>query len=159
MGTQSHIRVHFVRGHYDGIADALRDLVDEGLFVRANVMDEAGPWRGDWYIHKDDVPLLARLDHDWSPRTVLLSPFDNLICDRARTLAMWGFDYTIEIYVPKSRRKYGYYVMPILHGDRLVGRVDPEDGPQDRYANRERRPRRRAREVGRLRSAKQRPGQ
>ena len=126
VGTQSHIRVHFVRGHYDGIADALRDLVDEGLFVRANVMDEAGPWRGDWYIHKDDVPLLARLDHDWSPRTVLLSPFDNLICDRARTLAMWGFDYTIEIYVPKSRRKYGYYVMPILHGDRLVGRVDPK---------------------------------
>ena len=126
VGTQSHIRVHFVRGHYDGIADALRDLVDEGLVVRVNVVDKAGAWGGDWYIHRDDVPQLEDLDHDWSPRTVLLSPFDNLICDRARTQAMWGFDYTIEIYVPKSRRKYGYYVMPILHGDRLVGRVDPK---------------------------------
>ena len=126
VGTQTHIRNHFVRGHYDGVEETMRDLVEEGLVVRAKIEDDAEPWRGDWYVHRDDVPLLENLDHDWSPRTVLLSPFDNLICDRARTLAMWGFDFTIEIYVPKSRRKYGYYVMPILHGDRLVGRLDPK---------------------------------
>ncbi len=125
VATPAQIRVHFVRGHYDGLAQTIQDLAAEGLIVRAEVRDESGPWRGDWYIHRDDVPLLDRLERDWSPRTVLLSPFDNLICDRARTLAMWDFDYTIEIYVPKSKRKYGYYVMPILHGDRLVGRVDP----------------------------------
>ena len=125
VGTQVHIRSHFVRGHYDGLAEAMRDLEEEGLIVRAEVRDESGPWRGGWYVHRDDIPLLGKLDSEWSPRTVLLSPFDNLICDRTRTLAMWDFDYTIEIYIPKSKRKYGYYVMPILHGDRLVGRLDP----------------------------------
>ncbi len=126
VGTQSHIRSHFVRGHYDGIADALQDLVNEDMVLRAKIVDESGAWRGDWFIHADDIPLLDKLERDWYPRTVLLSPFDNLICDRARTLAMWDFDFTIEIYVPKAKRKYGYYVMPILHGDRLVGRVDPK---------------------------------
>ena len=126
VGTQTHIRNHFVRGHYEGVCQALKDLLSEGLIVSARVVGEDGPWRGEWYVHRDDIPLLESLDSEWSPRTVLLSPFDNLICDRARTLAMWGFDFTIEIYVPKSRRKYGYYVMPILHGDRLVGRIDPK---------------------------------
>lgn len=124
--TPSQIRVHFVRGHYDGLGQAIQDLAEEDLFVRAEVRDGSGPWRGDWYIHRDDVPLIGSLEDGWRPRTVLLSPFDNLICDRARTLAMWDFDYTIEIYVPKAKRRYGYYVMPILHGDRLVGRVDPK---------------------------------
>ena len=126
VGTQTHIRNHFVRGHYEGIGQALKELLSEGLIVSARVVGEDGPWRGEWYVHRDDIPLLESLDSGWAPRTVLLSPFDNLICDRARTLAMWGFDFTIEIYVPKSRRKYGYYVMPILHGDRLVGRIDPK---------------------------------
>ena len=126
VGTQTHIRNHFVRGHYEGVDQALKDLLGEGLIVSARVVGETAPWRGEWYVHRDDIPLLESLDSGWAPRTVLLSPFDNLICDRARTLAMWGFDFTIEIYVPKSRRKYGYYVMPVLHGDRLVGRVDPK---------------------------------
>ena len=57
---------------------------------------------------------------------MLLSPFDNLICDRRRTEQLWAFSYRIEIYVPKPKRKYGYYVLPILHGDQLIGRLDPE---------------------------------
>ena len=55
----------------------------------------------------------------------MLSPFDNLIADRRRTLELFGFDYTIEIYVPAARRRRGYYAMPILVGDRLLGTVDP----------------------------------
>ena len=126
VGTAAHIRSHFVRGHYDGLDDVLAGLESEDRITRVTVQSDNGPWPGEWYVHKDDVSLLEQANESWSPRSVLLSPFDNLICDRARTIAMWDFDFTIEIYVPKAERKYGYYVMPVLMGDRLVGRLDPK---------------------------------
>ena len=84
--------------------------------------------KADWYVHADDLPLLDQIESnafDFS-RTTLLSPFDNLICDRARTRRMFDYDYTIEIYVPPHKRQYGYYVLPILRGDQLIGRIDPK---------------------------------
>jgi uncharacterized protein YcaQ len=78
--------------------------------------------RGTWYMHIDNEPSDGPI---WRGRTTLLSPFDQLIHHRPRTEALFDFRYRMEIYVPKAKRQYGYFVLPILDGDRLVGRIDP----------------------------------
>lgn len=128
------IRFHFMRGAYANLPAALKRLEKRGEIMRVQLQDGAESLRGPWYLHRDDLPRLEglRAGH-WEPRTELLSPFDNLICDRQRTELLFGFDFRIEIYVPKKKRQYGYYVLPILHGDRFIGRLDPR---LDRQAQR-----------------------
>ena len=75
--------------------------------------------RGKLLAHPDAV------DGPVPNRVTFLSPFDRLIHDRARAEALWDFYYRLEMYVPKTKREYGYYVLPILRGDRIVGRIEP----------------------------------
>jgi uncharacterized protein len=80
-----------------------------------------GVWaqNGEWHAYADipDAPV--------PDRATLLSPFDRLVKDRARLEALWGFYYRLEMYVPKAKREYGYYVLPLLVGDRIAGRAEP----------------------------------
>jgi uncharacterized protein YcaQ len=75
--------------------------------------------KGSWYVHAD------LLDRSFRPRTTLLSPFDDLVSDRDHTEQLFDFRFRLEIYVPKAKREFGYFVLPILRGDRLIGRIDP----------------------------------
>jgi hypothetical protein len=126
VASPTDIRDHFIRWKYVNLPAALGALEKQGRIVPVSVRDGDESWPGTWYVHADDLALLDRIEAGtWTPRTTLLSPFDNLIIDRKRTRRMFGFDYTMEIYVPAVKRRYGYYAMPVLYGDRLVARVDP----------------------------------
>lgn len=126
-GRPDHIQRHFTRGSYPDLQDTLIRLQEDGRVVPATVVEDGREWPGPWFVHVDDLPLLDDLQAGhWQPRTTLLSPFDNLICDRDRTEELFDFHFRIEIYVPAAKREFGYYVLPILHGDRLIGRIDPK---------------------------------
>jgi uncharacterized protein len=126
VATARDIDRHFTAGRYPGLAAVLAGLERAGQVERVRLADDGRELPGPWYVHADDLPLLERLEAgDWRPRTTLLSPFDNLIINRERTERLFGFHYRMEIYVPKAARRFGYYVLPVLHGDRLIGRVDP----------------------------------
>jgi uncharacterized protein YcaQ len=74
--------------------------------------------KGEWRVDP------SFLEGDLEGRTALLSPFDRLVYDRGRTLELFDFEYTLEMYKPAAKRRWGYFALPVLHEDRLVGKVD-----------------------------------
>lgn len=99
-------------------------LAEDGLLVKVDVEG----WKSSGYVHPDNLALIDAVMSDSLPvpGTALLSPFDPITWDRARALDLFDFDYRIECYTPAPKRKYGYFTLPILCGDEIVGRLDPK---------------------------------
>ncbi|MGZ8764843.1 MAG: winged helix-turn-helix domain-containing protein, partial [Acidimicrobiia bacterium] len=137
-GAMVELLVHAARGHGVGTAKDLADyfrlpitvvrplleeMADDGLVERVQVEG----WKHPTYLHPE-ARLPRRVD-----ACALVSPFDSIMWERDRIERLFGFRYRIEIYVPRPKRVFGYYVLPFLLGDRYVGRVDLK---ADRVASR-----------------------
>jgi uncharacterized protein YcaQ len=111
---------------FDGPPPGRKGAIDRLTRSGVIVPIEIDGLSGRWVTHRD------LLDSTFRGRTTVLSPFDDLISDRDRTEKLFDMRFRLEIYVPKAKREFGYFVLPILRGDRLVGRIDPAF---DRRAN------------------------
>ena len=115
------INDYFRSGHKLKDSD-LDALVDSGDLLRVRV----NTWKNIAYVHRDRTEALhaAASGRLRATHTTLLSPFDPVVWDRERAAAMFGFEYRIECYTPAPKRRYGYFVLPILHRGQLIGRLD-----------------------------------
>ena len=114
IARQAALGRNFSLAEHMGTANQPSPRALESVAVPVEVEGVAGKWVAD-------PGLLKR---EFEGRAAALSPFDRLIHDRRRLLDLFGFDYVLEIYVPPAKRRWGYYVLPVLDGDRFIGRFD-----------------------------------
>lgn len=102
---------------------AVARLLQQGKAAEVRIEGIAPPM----YVRSEDMPRLNEvLDADGpEPRAAVVAPLDNLLWDRRLVKDLFGFDYVWEVYKPVAERRYGYYVLPILHGDRFIARFEP----------------------------------
>lgn len=124
VASRTEIYYYFPRGRYLHLPQTLKQLEASGEVQAVQI---TGVDRKETrYVDTDDMPLLQHLEAGgWEPRLSLLSPYDNLIMGRERGIRLFSFDYTHGNYLPLEKRRYGLYVLPILWGDRIIGRLDP----------------------------------
>ena len=102
---------------------AINVLETDGIIVKAEVESIRSPL----FFLAEDIPLMEAVRQgvlDTKPRLEFLAPLDPMLWDRKLVEALWDYHYKWEIYTPVNQRKYGYYVLPILYGDKFVGRIE-----------------------------------
>jgi uncharacterized protein YcaQ len=118
LATARQIKDHLWIAAQSDIDAAVAELLDSGELTRLAVGDNGG-----YYAF---TRVLASRSRAVPPEVHILSPFDNLVIQRPRLRALFGLDYTLECYVPAPKRKYGYFVLPVLYGDEFIARLDPK---------------------------------
>jgi uncharacterized protein YcaQ len=126
IATSGMIAKYSFAGHFRDVPAAIRELVDAGGLVPVQIESAGTRLSGHWFSRSEDIPALLATHRpsEWD-RSTLLSPFDSLIAHRARTEALFGLRYRIEIYTPREKRIHGYFALPILVGDQIVGTLEP----------------------------------
>jgi uncharacterized protein YcaQ len=109
-------------GDRDAVAEALGEAIASGEVTPVKITGLDG---GPHYAWSDALRSVRRR-RPRQPRLHILSPFDNLVMDRRRLRELFAFECKLECYVPAAKRKYGYFCLPILWGDRFIGRLDPK---------------------------------
>ena len=122
VAREKEIREHIHAADKDVISQSLADMLDASEVIPVEIEGLEGT---DYYALPELIEQTARLER-LEPHVRLLSPFDNLVIQRERIKHLFGFDYTLECYLPAAKRKFGYYSLPILWGDQFVGRLDPK---------------------------------
>ena len=130
-------------GHGEGIFEYLGPAKAEGIYPGRNAMREelvemgelvpvdVEGVKGKRFVVRDDVELL-QAPPEPVPSVAFIAPYDPLVWDRRLLGSLFGFEYVWELYVPPAKRRWGWYVLPILFGDRLVGRIEPRIDATDR---------------------------
>jgi uncharacterized protein YcaQ len=123
LGLQAPADVIYSTGKAPERAAWTAQLIDDGTLLPVAVEG----LRGTRLMLADEEPILDATQDPASvpPAVTFMAPLDPLIWDRRMLRDLFGFDYTWEVYVPAAKRRYGYYVLPLLFGDRLVGRIEP----------------------------------
>ncbi|MBC8171398.1 MAG: YcaQ family DNA glycosylase, partial [Anaerolineae bacterium] len=105
-------------------AISLKELLEAGELLTAKVEG----WQDPGYFHPANQAMVEAAAQGKLPvsKTTLLSPFDPIVWDRKRALELFNFDYRIECYTPAPKRKYGYFTLPILYKNAVIGRLDPK---------------------------------
>jgi uncharacterized protein len=140
----SRYRAHGLLGRsgsaeiWTGVANAPRQARDPDLPTRAELLAELVEFgalvpvavdgvRGERFVLAEEIAILEAADRagNEAPGVAFLAPLDPFVWDRDFLRSLYDFDYVWEVYVPAARRRWGYYVLPILFGDRLIGRIEP----------------------------------
>jgi uncharacterized protein len=125
IATPRETLFYFVRGRYKTLDKTLSRLEGRSKIHRIHV--EGLEDRKARYIHHQDLTLLESLTEGrgWEPRVTLLPPFDNMVGNQDRLQRLFDFRYIREQFFPPERRRFGFYVLPVLRGERFIGRIDP----------------------------------